>query len=244
MSETTTESPVPENYLSDDVQAVAEYRSVSGLAVLAAVLGVASLAAVATPSLVVLPLIGVIFSLFALYKIAHSDGQLVGRTAALTGLAMSLTVGAGVLVNGWVVRSILAREAAEWGLDWCQLVMDGELITAAELKNPPTARRPFDDSLAKFYAENENAVKALEEFKTNDVVELLSTAPEGSKVVPGDFKAGLRESSGRYLVLQEFKLVRPGGEPPVVFGLQLRRQTISDLSGGAWFVNEQAMSSE
>ncbi len=55
-----TESIVPSDYLHDDVQAVAEYRSVSRLAVLAAVLGVCSAVALASSQLLVIPLLGII----------------------------------------------------------------------------------------------------------------------------------------------------------------------------------------
>ena len=241
MSDTTTESTVPDEYLSDDVQAVAEYRSVSLLAVVAAVLGVASLSAIFSTGLIVIGMVAVIVSLIALRRIATSDGQLVGRTAALTGLALALTVAAGVVVHARVVSGMLSKEASKWGVDWCQLLMDGEIITAAELKNPATMRRPFDDALADYYATNEGAMGQLEKFKENDVVQLLTSAPEGSRVEPVKLLDSRRDVQSGYVVVQEFKLIQPGGEPPVVFRLELRRQKVGKLGGGAWFVSNQGV---
>lgn len=232
-----TESIVPSDYLHDDVQAVAEYRSVSGLAVLAAVLGVCSLAALVSRGLLVIPLLGVIVACFALRRIAASEGQLAGRTAALVGLALSLAIGAGVYVRGITLERLVAAEAQQWALEWCDLVLDDKLLIALELKNPPQSRRPFDDSLSEYYENNDAAIEALDEFRNDPVIQALTSAPQGSRVVPGDLVGVVEEGNGGYIVAQEFQLVVPQGTGvPLTFRLQLNRSRMGRTGGGAWYL--------
>lgn len=237
----TTEATGNDPYVSDDVQAVAEYRSVSVLAILATVLGVLSASALVTPSLLIVPLLGIIFSLLALWRIARSGGQQVGRSLALVGLALSLTIGSGVYVRGVMQKHLLAGEAQEWASEWCQLVMDDELITALELTVAPDGRRPFDESLKQHYATDEAAIKRLEEFEEEELATVLRDAPEGSKIVPGDVLVAPRER-GTFEVLQQFELVPPSGAGnPVRFRVQVRRVQLKGIGGSAWYLTEQSM---
>ena len=238
----TTEAITDEGYVSDDVQAIAEYRSVSVLAVLAAVLGVASASAIVTSSLLLIPLLGIIISLFALWRIAHSDGQQVGRTLALVGLALSLAFGSGVYVRGMMLSRLLGAEAQDWALQWCDLVLDDQLITALELTVAPNSRRPFNDALESFYSTDEAAKKRLDEFENDDVIKALRDAPEGSKVVAGDVMAVASYDMGSYVVVQKFELVPPRGEGnPIRFRLQARRVRLGGIGGNAWYLMERTM---
>ena len=72
---------------------LAEYRPVSGWGVAALLVGLVSAAASAHPLLWCLPLAGVVVSLIALRRIARSEIKLLGRKAALIGLAFSLIYG-------------------------------------------------------------------------------------------------------------------------------------------------------
>ena len=228
-----TESIVPADYLHDDVQAVAQYRSVSSLAVLSAVLGVGSLLALVSEVLLVVPLLGIVCAVLALRRIATSEEQLAGRGAALVGLALSLAVGSGVYVRDVVRDRLIAAEAKQWGLEWCELLLDGQLLTALELKNPPESRRTFDDSLAEYYETNEVAAEAFQEFKDDPVVALLSDAPEGARVEPGKLVGIERNGRGGYLAAQEFIFVLPD-DADQKFNIFLTRSRL----GGVWHVTD------
>ncbi len=226
-----TESIVPADYLHDDVQAVAQYRSVSSLAVLSAVLGVGSLVALVSDTLLVIPILGVVCAVLALRRIANSEDQLAGRRAALVGLALSLTIGSGVYVRDAVRVRLVAAEAKQWGLEWCELLLDGQLLTALELKNPAASRRTFDDSLAEYYETNEVAAEALQTFKDDPVVVLLSDAPEGARIEPGELVGVERNGRGGYLAAQEFIFVTPD-DADQKFKVFLSRSRL----GGVWHV--------
>ncbi len=242
-----TESIVPADYLHDDVQAVAEYRSVSGLAVLAAVLGVCSLLALVDRGLLVVPLLGVVCGLLALRRIAASEGQLAGRAVAMVGLALSLVIGTGVYVRGLTLERLVAAEAQQWALQWCDLIRDGQTLTALELKNPPEARRPFDDSLAEYYETNDAAIEAYQLFREHPVIEAIAAAPKGAKVVPGKVLGVVPNGRGGYTAAQQFELVPPGGDstgPRVKFNLQLSRAPVRSAGGGAWNLTDHLMADE
>lgn len=241
MSQPAASSPAADDYVHDDVQAVSEYRSVSGMAVLSLVLGVVSLAALVTSTLLIVPLLGVIFAMLAIRKIAASEGRLVGRTVAILGLGLSLAIGAGVYVRDATVNSLIASQGEQWALEWCELVRDGELATAAELGVGPEVRQPFDDQLNAYYATDEEAIKRMEAFKNDAVIRELMDAPEGSRVVPGDVLLVEPDGLGGYAMIQAFELVPPAGEGnPSRFQLTLRRARLAGLGGSAWLLVNRA----
>lgn len=232
-----TESIVPSNYLHDDVQAVAEYRSVSKLSVAAIVLGVASALAMISSGLLMVPLLGVIASLLALRQIAASDGQMVGRTAALLGLALSLAFGAGIYAREVAMQRLVVRESQHWSLEWCQLLMDGEILTALELRTSPNIRRPFDETLQDYYETNDSAIESLAMFREDPVAQLLLNAPDDSRIEPGEVLEVERLSSGDFLVTQHFILSSPS-QSEKGFRLRTRRKPLSGSQGSAWYLTD------
>jgi hypothetical protein len=70
-----------------------DYRPVSGWGLAALLLGLASAAALVHPLLWCVPLAGVVVSLVALRRIKRSEMKVVGRKAALIGLAFSVIYG-------------------------------------------------------------------------------------------------------------------------------------------------------
>lgn len=235
-----TESIVPADYVHDDVHAVAEYRSVSTLAVFAAVLGVASTLATVAKSLLVVPLMGVVCAALALQRIGNSEGQLAGRGAALVGLVLSLAIGSGVLVRDYTRDRLVAAEAEQWAADWCQLLLDDQVLTALELKNAPEVRRPFDDSLAEYYATNEAAITTLEEFREDPVVVLLTNAAEGARVEQVEFIGVSPAARGGFHAAYGFRLVSPESASDgsdQVFQVYVTRSR----NGGVWQVSDFRM---
>lgn len=84
----------PQTELSPQVERdLVEYRSLSPWAVAAVLFGVLSAAAVIGPLLWLIPAMAVIVSLIALWKISASQGQRLGRGAALLGLMLAIFFG-------------------------------------------------------------------------------------------------------------------------------------------------------
>ncbi len=108
MSTAAHHDSLPEHPDSDLI----EYRPISGWAVAALLLGLASLIAVAHPLLWSVPLTGVVVSLLALRRIDRSEVKLVGRKAAMIGLALACIYGIGAPVRA-IARDRWLRTRAE-----------------------------------------------------------------------------------------------------------------------------------
>ena len=79
-----------------------QYVAVNIAAVIAAMLGIASAMSIFSPLLLVLPAVGIIVAVAAWRQINDSNGTETGKLFALTGLALSLLMGGGVLGKAWV----------------------------------------------------------------------------------------------------------------------------------------------
>src|SRR5688572_8269686 len=73
---------------AEDLDQVANYRSMSGLAIVSLLLGLLAPVCFAAPVFLAIPLFGTALSLFALRRIAASEGALAGKWAATAGLAL------------------------------------------------------------------------------------------------------------------------------------------------------------
>src|SRR5689334_5841351 len=108
MSTAAPRDSLPEHPDSDLI----EYRPVSGWCVAAVLLGLASILALIHPLLWSVPLAGVCVSLLALRRLDRSETKLLGRKAALVGLAFSLIYGVAAPVRV-VARDRWLRTRAE-----------------------------------------------------------------------------------------------------------------------------------
>lgn len=131
---------VPASNLRPDEKPLAEYRSVSRIAVFAALFGVASAAVLISPLLVVVPLAAVVLAVVALRSIDASEGQLVGRVPALVGLSLA------VLFVGWgfsryVTRQTqLEKHAQAFAEQWLALMAEGRHREAYQLQQSSAQR--------------------------------------------------------------------------------------------------------
>ena len=145
---------------ADDLEQVAEYRTVSALAIVSFVLGLASPLCFAAPLFLAIPLFGAAVSIVALRRIAVSDGALAGRLAAAAGLVLCVGCGAALISRDVVMRTIRVRQAEEFGRNWLALVTSGQTEPAFQLTSeasrpqappepgmPAATTTPYDDFL-------------------------------------------------------------------------------------------------
>jgi hypothetical protein len=115
------------------IDAVADYRPVSPLAVAALAAGCCSALAVVTRFAWALPLVGIALSCAALADVARPGARKAGRLAALAALALSVGFGgqaiAGVLVDRW----IMAGRATAAAQAWIDAVREGRTSEALNL---------------------------------------------------------------------------------------------------------------
>jgi len=119
-----------------DADAQDSFRPLSGLAVAGAVGGVASLLALASPLLLIVPVVAGVLSALGLRAIARSDGLLIGRVPALLGLGLSIAIAVqavtGAVVGGWFMR----RQAEQVAIAWHDAVREDRLLDACAMLEP------------------------------------------------------------------------------------------------------------
>lgn len=118
------------------IDATADYRPVSPLAVAALVAGCCSALALVTRFAWALPLVGTALAAAALADVARPEARKAGRLAALAALGLSLGFGAqaisGLLVDRWIMAG-RAKAAAQ---TWIDAVREGRTTEALGLCTP------------------------------------------------------------------------------------------------------------
>ncbi len=111
----------------------AAYRTVSILALVSLALGLVSPLAFFAPLLMVLPITGAILGLLAVRRIATSDGALIGRTAALAGLVLSVASITAASTRTQLTQYLLSRQARATAVEWFTLLQHGNVEQAFQL---------------------------------------------------------------------------------------------------------------
>jgi hypothetical protein len=156
------------------------YHSPSVLAIVSLCLGILAPVALFAPLLLALAIAGILIGLLALRQISTSDGALIGRTAALWGLALSVIAIAAVFTRTAVTEQLLTRQAQAAAEEWFALLQSGESERAFELtsasrqgppKAPPGAPEPETPP-----------VSPLDTFRADPVVHFLLEHADGKPV--------------------------------------------------------------
>ncbi len=147
----------------DDGDPAVSYHAISPLAIIAFGLGLAAPAVYLHPVLLVVPLIGVGFSLAALSKISSSGGALTGRRLAIAALALSLVFAVAVPTEWLAVRWQLAKEADVAAFTWFDYLRDHQPLQAHAMSFSPVSR-PKPDRLARYYETHPETRRELEVF--------------------------------------------------------------------------------
>jgi hypothetical protein len=146
------------------------------LAVAALIAGLASPLALAHPFLWLVPGAGVLVSGMALRQIARSEGLLLGRKAALAGLALSLVFGTAAPVRLTSDTWYLTEAARPMADQWFALLRDGKPERAYQFGLLPQVRRKADEStpdLWRYYRSDSGAAAALRKFVDEPLVRAL-----------------------------------------------------------------------
>ncbi len=197
------------------------YRAVSASAVVAVPFGLASPLALFGPLLWFLPATGLALSLAALRAIALEPARIVGRKAALVGLALSLTFGVAAMADWAAYRWQVRREAQRFAMEWFEFLRNNEPHKAFQLNSPPDSREPLDDTLWQVYYDGSDARRFLEEFIARKETRALIALGEDAKVRYYDTEeqeSGKNEDS----VTQTFAVSYPGESGSTTFFVSLR----------------------
>lgn len=150
-----------------------EYRAVSGLAVGGLLLGLASVLAFVHPTLWAMPVVAVVVCGLALRRLAAERSTLVGRRAALIGLAAALICGISSPIQYFVSRYQMRADAIRAARVWFTALREDRPWAAHQLTLWPEGRWSLDDAglVGKYTAEPDR----LKSYAKNDAVRLLLT---------------------------------------------------------------------
>jgi len=212
---------------------VTQYRAVCGLAVVGLIAGIAALLAMVHPMLWIVPAGGIVLSVAALRRIGRD--ALVGRKAALAGLILSVLFGAIGPADWFTYRRLVDREAERFGLQWFDLLRQGEMLKSYQLREPPASRPPLDDRLWEEYEPGSPQRSALQEYVDRAEIRSLLALGTGARVryydTEGQSRAdGADEVSQVYAVIAD----EPGRKTSYFVRLDMRRYTDAGTGRAYW----------
>jgi hypothetical protein len=159
-----------------------DYRDVSGLAVTGAILGLLSLSAIADTSFWPFAAAGILVCTAALWRIAARAPQLLGRKAAMVGLALSILAGTFAVGRTLTYEHLVQQQARQFGATWFQLMAERRPQLAHQLTLSPDIRKPLGTDLDAVYRDDETLRKALEKFTGEKLVQTLLALGEKAEV--------------------------------------------------------------
>lgn len=208
--------------LRPDEKPLAEYRSVSGVAVAAAILGLASPLALLNPLLAPVPIAALVAAVVALQAIRGSGGQLVGRIPALVGLCLA-TFFLGWGFTSHLTRQSLLEQRAKEAVDgWLMLLQEGKVEQAHQYRLSPVARLSSPEALTDHYNSNKEAGEDLKSFRSSPGVRDLMTFGPDAKVQFEGLASTVRDGFSDIIVLK-YSYARPAGARQPVWVHATRR---------------------
>lgn len=148
------------------------YREISGRAVAGLLSGAVSAAAMTSELFWFLPPLAVAVNIAALREIRRRGRPMIGRRAALAGLALALIFGLSAPLQGPIHRWGLRGEAIEVARQWFVALRENKPLAAHQLALPQWTRMPADESLVGRYAA-EKGRRALQQYVAQPAVGLL-----------------------------------------------------------------------
>jgi hypothetical protein len=216
-----TISPEPA-FHSNEFEESPEYSSLSALAIAGLLFGLASPLCLITGVLFVMPLVGMVLSIFALVRIAASGGTLAGRSAAVVGLALSIVFGVAQLSRGAITRYWRTSEAQVFASDWLRVLASGNIEEA--FQHTVDGQRPAN---LQTPAAPPSTTTPLDDFTSSQVIKTITAAGKDSDIEFEGTEEYERQTWRHFLVTQRFQIspAAAEGEPrPDVFHVLVTSQ--------------------
>lgn len=217
---------------------IEDEKQTSRLAIAALVGGLASILALATPIFWVIPGLAALLAIVALRTIQANSDTMQGRGAAIVGLALACFLGTFGPVRHMTRQHRLYSQSRELATSWIDLVRDGKLREAEQLRHAFHERATADSDLAQHYEKEQNKMM-FEAFKMQSpVAELIRWGRDCDvRFVSNEYM----QSTGLYdAVAQRFDIVKQhqGREVVVKIELAMRRQFFPAAGEARWQVDD------
>jgi hypothetical protein len=161
---------------------VVEYRSVSGWAVAALMLGLLSPAAIVAPILWLIPAIGLVAAIIAMWSISAAQGQKSGWYLALLGLLLAIFFGVAGPARA-ITRNIWLETRAERVAHvFVELLRQNKPLEAHELTRAASQRKPLGPNALELIQKNPDTKREYDRFLSSELVKTLLEWGETAQV--------------------------------------------------------------
>jgi hypothetical protein len=210
---------------------------ISGLAVVAGLVGLASVFALNTPRLWFVPAVAAGLALIALRPRRRQVVRPRGLWLAGVGLACAAFFGAIAIQRETVRQQRLFAAAEPLGLQWLELFKYGAEEVACELALPAESRTVSSTPLLEYYNKSEAGQTNLVRFLTSGVGSRVLALGERPEWVASK-RLQVTTYSGRDMVLIEYRDQTGAFPEPVMLGL-VRCPSGTDPKQDEWYVHVQ-----
>ena len=222
------------------VEEDASYRTLSVVALLSLLVGLAAPLCLVAPLLFTIPLLGIVLALAAMARIAGSDGAMIGRGAALLGLALCVASMCGAYTRTVVTDRMLSQQAREVAMQWVALLQAGAGQQAFELtvghaQGPPP--KPPVNMPDQQEAAREDP---LGHFLEDPVVAYLMGEGRTAHVQFDEDLASSYEGANVFRIAQLYRVEGSSGttsQPASTLRLTLQRTRPSALAPARWLIH-------
>jgi hypothetical protein len=224
---------------SVEAENVVHYRAVSRIAIVALSLGILSATALVSQLMWCVPIVGVTLAIIALRTIARSQSAVLGRGAALVGLALSLVFLASATTGHLVRQQRLYREAEPYTRKWIEMVREGQLREAHQLQLPQEERQRLGANLQNYYEATREAREDKDAlFAQTPLCEIVELGRQGQLRFEADEEVAVVRESGKKmgLVVQRYAIdYRVDGQPRTLsFLVSISRMYNSEAGEARW----------
>jgi len=162
---------------------ISQYRSVCAASVIGLLLSLLSPLAVVSQSLLLVPLLGMVVCLIGLWRISRRPDELIGRKAALVGLAISCLFAAAVASGRYYHERLLVGEAERFASIWMEQLAEGRPYNACQLLLDRDERHVLGDDLDEYYQSHPKLREIIDErYLDNSAVQTLLAAGATAKI--------------------------------------------------------------
>jgi hypothetical protein len=208
------------------------------MAIGALLLGLAAPLALVNPLLWCVPAAAVIFSLIALRAINAEGSSLTGRNLALVGLALALVFGLWAPSRHYSRQWRLYSQAHVFADEWLALIHDGKIEQAHQLTLMEVERQRPGTSLAKFYADSQDAKASLAYFRKDKPLKTFIDLGDKATYVfqRGDGIPPPEHARQQVVLAYVARWTEDGALREHPFRIALERQTLLDTNQHLWRV--------
>ncbi len=131
-------------------------------------LGLLSFTALFGAPMVIVPVLAALAAIYALRP--YQGERPVGLTVATIGLFAAVLFGVWGVTYRHLRNQTMAEQAVQFASDWLDLLAQGDIELAVELRAHPSRRQSETMPLDEYYLQSEDGRRTMSEFRENEVV--------------------------------------------------------------------------